>query len=106
MAEPQLGLPQLQLMDGGLPKTLPHQHPLLLPREVFEALTVGLAMVIQEKLWILPPAWNTQGLAGHFSSSCHTSEATALTFPTGAHFKIAWHGGCVNTLPTGAKCSF
>lgn len=87
MAEPQLGLPQLQLMDGGLPKTLPHQHLLLLPRKVCEALTLRLVMVIQKKLWILPPAWNTQGLAGHFSSSCHMSQATALTFPTGAHFK-------------------
>lgn len=103
MAEPQLGLPQLQLLDGGLPKTLPHRHPLLLPHKVFEVLTAGLVTVIQKKLWILPPAWNTQGLAGHSSSSCHTSQATALTVPTGAHFKSCWHRGCANTLSTWSK---
>lgn len=64
---------------------------------------MALVTVIQKKLWIFPPAWNAQGLAGHFSSSCHMPEATALTFPTGARFKSAWHGGCVNTLPTWSK---
>lgn len=60
---------------------------------------MGLVTAVQKKLWILPPAWNTQGLAGHLGSS----EGTALTFPTGANFKSAWHGGCVDTLPTWSK---